>query len=123
MRGRNRERDRALSLLRDGSVWTTEAFRDQGISVRTLRRIVADGFAENPALGLYRSVGSEPSPWDQWAEVTARQPDCVFCLVSAAARSEEHTSELQSLMRISYAVFCLKKKNSISRASDTCTQQ
>src|SRR3546814_3636036 len=29
---------------------------------------------------------------------------------SVAARSEEHTSELQSLMRISYAVFCLKKK-------------
>src|SRR3546814_8094615 len=31
-------------------------------------------------------------------------------LSAAAARSEEHTSELQSLMRISYAVFCLKKK-------------
>src|SRR3546814_10165332 len=30
---------------------------------------------------------------------------------SASKRSEEHTSELQSLMRISYAVFCLKKKN------------
>src|SRR3546814_7152064 len=30
-----------------------------------------------------------------------------------AARSEEHTSELQSLMRSSYAVFCLKKKNKI----------
>src|SRR3546814_3765463 len=30
---------------------------------------------------------------------------------SSAWRSEEHTSELQSLMRISYAVFCLKKKN------------
>src|SRR3546814_8825618 len=29
----------------------------------------------------------------------------------ATPRSEEHTSELQSLMRISYAVFCLKKKN------------
>src|SRR3546814_4928331 len=29
----------------------------------------------------------------------------------SATRSEEHTSELQSLMRISYAVFCLKKKN------------
>src|SRR3546814_4019930 len=29
----------------------------------------------------------------------------------ATSRSEEHTSELQSLMRISYAVFCLKKKN------------
>src|SRR3546814_3302965 len=32
-------------------------------------------------------------------------------LAGALARSEEHTSELQSLMRISYAVFCLKKKN------------
>src|SRR3546814_9932884 len=31
------------------------------------------------------------------------------CPSMAAARSEEHTSELQSLMRISYAVFCLKK--------------
>src|SRR3546814_9748415 len=31
------------------------------------------------------------------------------------ARSEEHTSELQSLMRISYAVFCLKKKNNQSK--------
>src|SRR3546814_5814273 len=31
-----------------------------------------------------------------------------------ALRSEEHTSELQSLMRISYAVFCLKKKNNIN---------
>src|SRR3546814_8787561 len=30
-------------------------------------------------------------------------------------RSEEHTSELQSLMRISYAVFCLKKKNTIQK--------
>src|SRR3546814_6556349 len=30
--------------------------------------------------------------------------------IGPAARSEEHTSELQSLMRISYAVFCLKKK-------------
>src|SRR3546814_2419966 len=32
-------------------------------------------------------------------------------LPSSIRRSEEHTSELQSLMRISYAVFCLKKKN------------
>src|SRR3546814_4420412 len=31
-------------------------------------------------------------------------------LMTLAVRSEEHTSELQSLMRISYAVFCLKKK-------------
>src|SRR3546814_2922915 len=45
--------------------------------------------------------------------------------IAAPARSEEHTSELQSLMRISYAVFCLKKKknknNLISLTSDTTT--
>src|SRR3546814_4506712 len=33
--------------------------------------------------------------------------------LQAELRSEEHTSELQSLMRISYAVFCLKKKNKV----------
>src|SRR3546814_8925155 len=38
-------------------------------------------------------------------------------ILMTAFRSEEHTSELQSLMRISYAVFCLKKKN------NKCTQQ
>src|SRR3546814_3521227 len=35
--------------------------------------------------------------------------------VILAQRSEEHTSELQSLMRISYAVFCLKQKNNKSK--------
>src|SRR3546814_7437065 len=37
-------------------------------------------------------------------------------IASPIARSEEHTSELQSLMRISYAVFCLKKKNQTEKA-------
>src|SRR3546814_1893439 len=36
-------------------------------------------------------------------------------------RSEEHTSELQSLMRTSYAVFCLKKKNRINKTTDIKT--
>src|SRR3546814_6290402 len=36
--------------------------------------------------------------------------DKYFGVEALVARSEEHTSELQSLMRISYAVFCLKKK-------------
>src|SRR3546814_2483509 len=35
--------------------------------------------------------------------------------LSTSLRSEEHTSELQSLMRISYAVFCLKKKKNLLR--------
>src|SRR3546814_2279356 len=39
-----------------------------------------------------------------------RMTACRKAKRAAAARSEEHTSELQSLMRISYAVFCLKKK-------------
>src|SRR3546814_10211562 len=38
-------------------------------------------------------------------------------LRNPSSRSEEHTSELQSLMRISYAVFCLKKKNKPSSAN------
>src|SRR3546814_2503386 len=40
-----------------------------------------------------------------------RVVDQVAALRKILERSEEHTSELQSLMRISYAVFCLKKKN------------
>src|SRR3546814_5587500 len=39
--------------------------------------------------------------------------DDARALIAKYARSEEHTSELQSLMRISYAVFCLKKKKLI----------
>src|SRR3546814_9699571 len=39
-----------------------------------------------------------------------------------APRSEEHTSELQSLMRISYAVFCLKKKTKKTTPKNTNTQ-
>src|SRR3546814_18662185 len=44
-----------------------------------------------------------------WAG-TAKSTPYAIVAASAHQRSEEHTSELQSLMRISYAVFCLKKK-------------
>src|SRR3546814_12799235 len=54
---------------------------------------------------LLEAVELRHAPWIGWIQnLTA--PDPYFIL-----RSEEHTSELQSLMRISYAVFCLKKKN------------
>src|SRR3546814_2913997 len=48
-------------------------------------------------------------------------PNAGFHLNGAitALRSEEHTSELQSLMRISYAVFCLKKKNRNQKKQST----
>src|SRR3546814_7650448 len=42
-----------------------------------------------------------------------------FFVALAVSRSEEHTSELQSLMRRSYAVFCLKKKNTIRKHTNT----
>src|SRR3546814_3895442 len=41
---------------------------------------------------------------------------CPIELAYAVGRSEQHTSELQSLMRISYAVFCLKKKTTVQNA-------
>src|SRR3546814_4194159 len=53
---------------------------------------------------------------DKIALVTHRDDDQrkpSFALTSPGQRSEEHTSELQSLMRSSYAVFCLKKKKEI----------
>src|SRR3546814_5307693 len=60
--------------------------------------------------------GGHPVDFEYDGELNARaalSPDLMklypFCRLSGP-RSEEHTSELQSLMRISYAVFCLKKK-------------
>src|SRR3546814_9402433 len=45
------------------------------------------------------------------------------CRGQCARRSEEHTSELQSLMRISYAVFCLKKKKKKNSRKQNTTKQ
>src|SRR3546814_15264121 len=55
---------------------------------------------------------SPPGAWAARAAraMTAAAGAAAMPLGAAPARSEEHTSELQSLMRISYAVFCLKKK-------------
>src|SRR3546814_5419216 len=56
-------------------------------------------------------IHSVPSPSTVWQILTRR---------GAITRSEEHTSELQSLMRISYAVFCLKKqKKTPSKIDET----
>src|SRR3546814_5542450 len=51
--------------------------------------------------------GEDPRP--------SRIEDSLSNFLPQPLRSEEHTSELQSLMRISYAVFCLKKKNKITK--------
>src|SRR3546814_9672674 len=70
------------------SVWTASPSKPRGLCPRgppASSRSVAEGDRL-----LAGGVGRRPTP--------------------AGSRSEEHTSELQSLMRISYAVFCLKKK-------------
>src|SRR3546814_1134825 len=53
--------------------------------------------------------------------VAQRGPEIQAEVVQRDLRSEEHTSELQSLMRISYAVFCLKKKNYKDNMRKHCT--
>src|SRR3546814_19951510 len=56
-----------------------------------------------------RSVSLHPS----WEGLLALRAAESSARTGSPPRSEEHTSELQSLMRISYAVFCLKKKKTI----------
>src|SRR3546814_5529755 len=77
------------------------------IGPAVLRAACADAMRwtdEHPdADGLFVSVNVSPRQ--------LRNGDLSEQVAQALARSEEHTSELQSLMRISYAVFCLKKKN------------
>src|SRR3546814_8216924 len=59
---------------------------------------------------MLRSVLELLEVQPSWATAMRQDRDRPYVL-DYPLRSEEHTSELQSLMRISYAVFCLKKKN------------
>src|SRR3546814_3442465 len=86
---------------------------DQGAVIASL---AGDGIAialhsgTSAAQAYLRGGPQAAMGWqDQWRR-RSRRP-----LAIAEARSEEHTSELQSLMRISYAVFCLKKKKNKRR--------
>src|SRR3546814_6544429 len=56
------------------------------------------------------SLGLKQLGEDPWENIARRYPSTSRVFGKVSNRSEEHTSELQSLMRISYAVFCLKKK-------------
>src|SRR3546814_1400650 len=55
--------------------------------------------------------------------VSRVQPVDYAEIIATVARSEEHTSELQSLMRISYAVFCLKKKRKNNVKQNAITER
>src|SRR3546814_8012554 len=69
-----------------------------------------------PYTTLFRSIAARSK-----RRSTRRRPTAASSLSNSGARSigrsEEHTSELQSLIRISYAVFCLKKKNHINNGT------
>src|SRR3546814_5786493 len=59
----------------------------------------------------YRWLAGRAAPGVSVApKVLTATADNIYGMALSTKRSEEHTSELQSLMRISYAVFCLKKK-------------
>src|SRR3546814_1845245 len=76
-----------------------------------VRQSFSHGRSKAVTVEVKRSRTFERGSTGRMAEVT-EAPGEVEAAVSEtpAPRSEEHTSELQSLMRISYAVFCLKKK-------------
>src|SRR3546814_4583142 len=91
------------------------AFAGRSGSGTAMARIQIGGAGGAPSNNFIRSlresarhdhiIGTNSIPSDLFlAEVDEKY------VVPPASRSEEHTSELQSLMRISYAVFCLKKK-------------
>src|SRR3546814_2029061 len=92
--------------------WRRRATRAGGWRDRRAR--AARQSAEGRAVAAARRQGCARSVGD--ARFAARDPapkaerDAQARAGRGQARSEEHTSELQSLMRISYAVFCLKKK-------------
>src|SRR3546814_2173453 len=78
----------------------TTLFRSHGMSELLLTVLQWYGAAAGAVAALIVSlnIGRRPTGW------------AFVIFVTSSIRSEEHTSELQSLMRISYAVFCLKKK-------------
>src|SRR3546814_8887157 len=67
--------------------------------------LATDSDAQMPAASVSFLVNSDRDR-DQQRPAVARAPDGSFVVAWDSDRSEEHTSELQSLMRIAYAVFC-----------------
>src|SRR3546814_10165596 len=78
---------------------------------RAIRTLIAAALAQlEVETGTAIAASVDPATLDRWrASVSELRPDGQT-QQSWLWRSEEHTSELQSLMRISYAVFCLKTK-------------
>src|SRR3546814_6493996 len=98
----------------------TTLFRSQGLAgdlAATLLLATDKPVLVAPAMN--HRMWHHPATQANLAALEARGVRRVGPTEGAMARSEEHTSELQSLMRISYAVFCLKKKNKTSNEQNT----
>src|SRR3546814_4661314 len=89
-------------------------FAGEPIPPHTAKRTALGRRHHNGVAGQRRQACRYDFDPHQWISVDLNRPPVVSVLRRAClrfrTRSEEHTSELQSLMRISYAVFCLKKK-------------
>src|SRR3546814_10448557 len=81
---------------------------DQDCPQLVVAMIEPAGADENAAMPMTPTANSDRATQKPLARMTIRASPRM--VPSHPARSEEHTSELQSLMRISYAVFCLKKQ-------------
>src|SRR3546814_3154095 len=89
---------------------SSTALRTVSSEARTLPAVCAAFSRASPAAVAMRRLLSFTSPALATSPVKERACCATLAETSSMLRSEEHTSELQSLMRISYAVFCLKKK-------------
>src|SRR3546814_2643575 len=81
----------------------------------------ADGPNAAPVQCRRQHCGGERSGQERGVGIAGLAVRCAGRLPGRIERSEEHTSELQSLMRNSYAVFCLKKKNNITNIDSSMT--
>src|SRR3546814_10096584 len=98
----------ANALIRDkiaGRHWAEGDDEDSPLVVA----LSARGLSLGSATLMLDAMGSGAKPLTLLKSMIRRSGEPVI----RQARSEEHTSELQSLMRISYAVFCLKKKQQL----------
>src|SRR3546814_5893011 len=95
----------ATALSKDAALRISDGLRSSQ-TISTIRRPVWLAMRAWPE----SAAGIELAPGRVRPSVSAIAP-MVEAVPMVMQRSEEHTSELQSLMRISYAVFCLKKKN------------
>src|SRR3546814_7425253 len=102
-------------VLVHGNTGTPSQFDNTYVELRargyTDAQIFRPSWGSKTCAACNNHSGSEETPVE----------NALIDAIASSCRSEEHTSELQSLMRISYAVFCLNKKNTTKHTSTNKT--